>query len=204
MGKTIKTFSSLHRALDILFQGISEFCRECSDDDCVGYVWLLPKEAEELYEQGIEVLEINNNVNFLHPFAGKNEGVDIEQYQPSCPWRKEKKCTIYSKRPLVCRFYPLGFATEHGTIYLVLHLDCPFSRQKSTDALFQNQIVMLFRRLHPQLLKEILGAYRLVDQISKFPEGPNNYLRLMALDKIKKEGGGAECRSARQFSTARR
>lgn len=178
----IKKLNELYKALGSLFLGISEVCQQCQDDDCQGFIWLVPQEAERLYQDGVEILEINNNISFLQSFTEKDKKINIEQFKPPCPFCKKKRCTIYSKRPLVCRMYPLAFATENGIVYLILHLDCLFSKQKAADVLFRDRAVTLFKRLHPRLLKKIMETYRCVDSISKFPEGPNKYLRLVVID----------------------
>ena len=158
----IETLEQLYQGLDKLYSDIGRYCNKCQDSDCVGYVWLLPQEAKDLYEQGIEILEVNKNVNFLHSLVGKNGEVDIEQFKPPCLWHKKKKCAIYNKRPLMCRMYPLAFATEGSTNYLVLHLDCPYSRQKINDTFFQGRAINLFKRLSAKLFSEIVGTINLL------------------------------------------
>ena len=41
----IATLPQLYDALDELYRGIEQDCRDCQDPDCMGYVWLLKKEA---------------------------------------------------------------------------------------------------------------------------------------------------------------
>lgn len=61
----IETLEQLYQELDKLYSDIGRYCNKCQDSDCVGYVWLLPQEAKDLYEQGIEILEgwILSNLN---------------------------------------------------------------------------------------------------------------------------------------------
>jgi len=188
----ITTLAELYAALDELFCGISSVCQSCRDDDCAGYLWLLPEEAEILYESGVGLLEINESLTFISPF-GEGEPIDVERVKPPCPWCQDRRCTIRSLRPLVCRMYPLNFVVENGTIYLVLQLDCEYARQRENDAGFHQQAVELFRRLDHQLFSRILDTFRRVDAISKFPVGPNRYLRLIDIkhleSRLQKKGG---------------
>lgn len=179
----IKTLRELYKELDQLFLGISKFCWQCKDYDCQGYVWLLPQEAERLYKLGIEVLEVNNSVSFIHCFSDKGGKINVELYKPQCPYYKGRKCTIYKSRPLACRMYPLNFASEDGIIYLVLHLDCLFSRQKGNIS-FQKQAISLFKKVDLELLKKMVENYKLVYDLSKFPRQKNRYLPLIKTDQF--------------------
>lgn len=174
----IMTLAELYVALDKLFGGISDVCEYCTDDDCLGYLWLLPEETAVLYEAGVEILEVNEILTFVNPFK-EGELIDVERVKPPCLWCQNRRCSIRSLRPLVCRMYPLNFAAEDGNIYLVLQLDCEYARQRGNNVEFHQQAVELFRRLDHQLFSQILDTFRLVDAISKFPVGPNRYLKLI-------------------------
>ncbi len=173
----ITNLVELYVALDELLDGISDVCQHCIDDDCLGYLWLLPEEAENFYEAGIELLEVNERLTFINPFTN-GEVIDIEKVKPPCPYCQNRRCSIRAFRPFFCRMYPLNFATESDNIYLVLHLDCEYARQKEYDMEFHQRAINLFRRLDLQLFFQILGTYRLVEGISKFPAGNNRYLIL--------------------------
>lgn len=103
--KLINNLEEFYEALDVLLFGISQTCQKCQEEDCKGYLWLLPQEADELYEKEIEILEINKNICFINPFIGKEREIDTEMVKPECPLRKEKRCAIHDCRPLVCRMY---------------------------------------------------------------------------------------------------
>jgi len=174
----ITTLVELYIALDELFDGISDVCQHCADDDCLGYIWLLPEEMEKLYEASIELLEINKKIAFINPFINGDQ-IDIERVKPLCPWCQNRRCSIRSLRPFFCRIYPVNFATEAGSIYLVLHLDCEYARQREHDLEFHQMVIDLFRQLDPRFFSQILDTYCLVESISKFPAGNNRYLRLI-------------------------
>lgn len=174
----ITTLVELYAALDELFDGISDVCQYCTDDDCLGYLWLLPEEAVNLYEAGVELLEVNGKITFINPFTNGDE-VDVERVKPLCPWYQNRRCSIRFLRPFFCRMYPVNFAAEDDNIYLVLHLDCEYAKQHEHDVKFHQMAIGLFRRLNSQFFSQILNTYRLVETISKFPAGKNRYLRLI-------------------------
>ncbi|MEK7173406.1 MAG: hypothetical protein AAB740_05565 [Patescibacteria group bacterium] len=198
----IRKLRGLYTALNRLFDGIGDICLDCEFPRCQGYIWLLPQEAKRLYSQGVEVLEVNDDISFINPFSG-SEKIDIEKIKPACPWCKSKRCRMYKMRPLHCRMYPLSFATENEIVYLVLHLDCLYAKMKIKDAIFIERIKALFRRVDQKLFKKILETYRSVDRITKFPEGDNRIKRLVALEEFFRKGG-EPCPSARPSSTVRR
>ena len=42
-----------------------------------------------------------------------------------CVFLKENRCVIYSKRPLICRFYPFGFANDEQQKTFYYTRECP-------------------------------------------------------------------------------
>lgn len=180
----IKTLKGFYRAIDALLQGISKTCGQCRDDCCFGYVWLMPEESKRLYRQGFEIVEINRRACFINSFSDGKGGIDIGQFKPPCPYCKERKCTIRTKRPLVCRMYPLGFFHDEGIIKLALYLDCLFSRKKAEDDSFKKRATALFKTIDPSLLRKIIRAYMSVLEISDFPKGPNRTLPFSYLARI--------------------
>ncbi|MBU4374968.1 hypothetical protein KKH38_00465 [Patescibacteria group bacterium] len=179
----INTLTELYSSFDELLDGISEICKKCSYYDCMGYLWLLPDEAKKLLDADIELLTVNNGINFINPFKAGEE-IDIERFKPICPWFKNHLCRIRSLRPLVCRMYPLNFAAEHDNIYLVLHLDCEYAKINKGNKNFQQKATDLFRQINTQFFQQILNSYRLVNNIIKFPRGPNRYLKLANVRQI--------------------
>lgn len=178
----IETLSQLYDALDELYRGIEQYCRECQDLDCIGYVWLLKKEAKQLYERGIQLVQVNNGPTFIHSFPIIDKGqLDLSVRYPPCSQlcTDSRRCSIYQDRPLVCRLYPLGFETKaDGTIVWALHQDClSVRRMKEYDSLlaFENRVRSVINNLSPKLLEEIVETYYAVHAISFFPDGENNY-----------------------------
>ena len=181
----IKTLSQLYDALDELYRGIEQDCRDCQDPDCMGYVWLFKKEAEQLYERGVPLVQVNNGLTFIYSFPVTTQGQpDMSVRYPPCSQlcTDSRRCSIYEDRPLVCRLYPLGLETKaDGAIVWALHLDClPIRRMKESGTVpnFEHRVRNVISNLSPELLEEIVETYRAVDAISSFPDGENNYSSL--------------------------
>lgn len=192
---SIETLLQFYDALDDLYRGIEQDCRECQDPDCMGYVWLLKKEAERLYERGVPLVQVNNGPTFIHSFPVTDKGqLDLSVQYPPCSQlcADSRKCSIYEDRPLVCRLYPLGFETkEDGTIVWVLHRDCLRVRrmeERGTLPDFERHVRNVINNLSPELLEEIVETYRAVDAISSFPDGENNYSTLQEVRYVQVQG----------------
>lgn len=181
----IKTLQQLYKALDDLLVGVSKACKQCSYDDCKGYIWLLPEESLRLFEADIPILEINKSISFISPF--KDEEIDVERFKPDCPWCKKRKCTIRELRPLSCRMYPLCFLQKDGIVYLVLHLDCRYAQERKDDQEFKSKAQDLLQSIDPELMKLILDIYLSYESVTRFPFGPN---RCQILAPIAKQKGG--------------
>ncbi len=178
----IETLSQLYDALDELYRGIEQDCRDCQDPDCMGYVWLLKKEADRLYERGVPLVQVNNGPTFINSFPAAADGkLDLSVRYPPCSQlcSDSRRCSIYKDRPLVCRLYPLGLETKaDGTIVWALHRDCLHIRRMEERRMlpdFERRARNVISNLSPTLLDEIVETYRAVDAISSFPDGENNY-----------------------------
>lgn len=66
--QSIKTLPQLYTVLDYLYRDIENICRNCQNQDCVGYIWLLEQETERLYEQNVPLVQVNNGPTFIHSF----------------------------------------------------------------------------------------------------------------------------------------
>jgi len=191
----IATLPQLYDALNELYRDIEQDCRECQDPDCMGYVWLLKKEAERLYERGIPLVQVNNGPTFIHSFPAASKGQpDLSVRYPPCSQlcTDSRKCSIYEDRPLVCRLYPLGLETKaDGTIVWALHRDCLHIRRMEelgTLPDFEHRARNVINNLSPKLLEEIVETYRAVDVISSFPDGENNYSSLQEVCHVQVQG----------------
>src|SRR3989338_3899433 len=181
----IETLSQLYDSLDELYRGIKQDCRDCQDPDCMGYVWLLKKEAERLYERGVPLVQVNNGPTFIHSFPETTQGQpDLSVRYPPCSQlcTDSRKCSIYQDRPFACHIYPIGLETKScGRIVWALHRDCLYIRKLEERGLlsdFEHRARNIINNLSLQLLEEIVGTYRAVDAISSFRYGENNYSSL--------------------------
>jgi len=170
-----EVFARLYKQFDDLYQGIGLVCAACQFHDCEGYIWLLDLEAESLYNKGVAIVELNGNIQFIHSFAEEDGRLMIDKPRPPCSLRHKGLCSIYSDRPLVCRMYPVGLATIHGHVKLVLHMDCEFSQRLvgSAKGEFIGRVLEIIQQIPQDVLRSIYNAYIAVDEISAFPEGPN-------------------------------
>ncbi len=187
----IETLAQLYTALDDLYRGIECDCRGCQDPDCMGYIWLLKKEAERLYERGVPLVQINNGPTFIHSFPETTQGQpDLSARYPPCSQlcTDGRKCNIYEDRPLACHIYPIGLETKScGRIMWALHRDCLYIRKLEERGLlsdFEHRARDIINNLSPQLLEEIIETYRAVDAISSFRYGENNYSSLQEVQYV--------------------
>lgn len=191
--KKFKTLNKLYRELEKLYKGIYKFCKVCKEEDCKGYVWLLPEELKRFIERKIPLIEVNRRINFINSFSRKNGIINVEEVKPPCIFRRYNgKCSIYMLRPLVCRLYPLDFRSLGNKIYIVLHTDCLFVKKliKTKNIKeFRNEVLNIFYNCTKELLKKILKEYELVDSISKYPKDykHNDYIKLLKVINFKKE-----------------
>lgn len=178
----IHSLSELSHRLDLLYGDITQWCDVCTDKDCGGTVWLLPEEAEKLYEMGVPIAEINDGIFFIHSFPQAGKRIIVDQPNFPCILRKSKRCSIYSERPLVCRLYPVGFAIEQGNTFLVLYEGCLFLRELREDLpIFIEKVKRLFRDLDKELLYLLTRTYSAAESISKYPSGSLRYIKLLEL-----------------------
>jgi len=183
---SVDTLTKLYAEMDNLYSNIKQSCDVCQEPDCVGYVWVLPREVEPLFESGVPLLQANDGPTFIHSFPPQPNGeIDVTvKYPPCSQLRKDARlCGIHQSRPLTCRLYPIGLETQsNGTIVWALHTDCLFVQKLLEDeksfADFKQHFLFIVDALSPQLLVEIIGAYREVYEISRFPSGENSYLTL--------------------------
>lgn len=190
---SIETLEELFNALDVLYSGIEESCRDCNDPDCMGYIWLLKEEADDLYERGVPLVEVNKKSTFIHSFPNTPEGqLNLSVRYPPCSQlcTENRRCGIHENRPLVCRLYPIGLETRQkdGIIVWALHRDCLYVRRLEERGLlsdFERRARKIINNLSPELFEEIVKTYRAVDAIASFPYGENNYTTLQEVRYVK-------------------
>jgi Fe-S-cluster containining protein len=187
MYTNMKTFL---RALSFLQRDMEEVCKSCERNTCRkchGLTWLLPDEATDLYEKGVELLEINEELRFLNPYPGKMQlEMNLDDPKVHCPHSRGKKdCALGSDRPLLCRMYPFDFIIQGEYMYLIIYRqrNCPIfnaSIDDDNDFLcgkdFLNRAIHLFQGLSPELKDIIRTEYEKVHAIYTYPGIPNSCL----------------------------
>jgi len=181
----------LYREFDQLYRDIGIICAGCKDYECEGYVWLLAEEAETLYNQNIPIVEINEDMHFVHSFEEVDGRILIDKPKPPCILRANGLCTIYGIRPLVCRMYPVGFEYDDGLVRLVLHEDCQFARELQGEdrRSFFQAVIGIFQSVPQELIRRLNDEYAKVYGISIFPEGPNLFEAIASIDSLLTKGG---------------
>ena len=177
-GEQITTLNELYKAFDQVNRGCNLICADCEYPDCKGYIWLMNEEVDTLYESGVELLELNNNLHLLYSLKNEHGEPDLTMRQPPCTHRcSDGKCKIHSIRPLVCHMYPIGPETVDGSNVWALHSECQFTenmKQNNTLSEYIHRVKKIIDNISVDLTNEILEHYRIMDYLSTFPEGSNS------------------------------
>lgn len=64
-----------------------------------------------------------------------------------CPSFKKPYCTIYPKRPLDCKAYPVTVGKVNGEVVFLVDRRCPAVRKGIVDMWFINRSIKLFQHL---------------------------------------------------------
>jgi MoaA/NifB/PqqE/SkfB family radical SAM enzyme/Fe-S-cluster containining protein len=180
----IQNIEQLKSEFEKLWTGIEKSCANCSEPDCIGYIWVMPEEEDVFLEAGARTVQINgsNGAIFIDSYPRDQHGaLIVNQSKPPCPYRSEDGCcSIHSHRPLVCHLYPLGLeTTADGRIVWGLHTDCAHVHslidQGHKETIIY-KIKEILGRMNSHLRAIILQEYTKVDALSTFPDGVNNYL----------------------------
>ena len=205
----IDSLKKLYQELDKVYKDIHKFCYICKEEDCKGYVWLLPEEARKLLKKNISIIEINKRSYFLDSFFRENGIINVEKEKPPCVFRaKNNKCLIYPFRPLICRLYPLDFRVLNREFYIVLHTDCLFVQRLTKEgniSQFLKKVLNIFYNCNKDLLKRIFEEYKYIDSISKYPKEykQDDYFKFLKVVNLK-EAKLKLCPSAKQFLTQKK
>ncbi len=182
----ITTLDHLNYELDRHYAPFARDCQVCQDKCCRGFVWLMPEEAERLYEMGVPIAVVNDTVPYIHSFPELADGtIDISQHSPPCSQLctlNPRQCTIYANRPFSCRLYPIGFEMRSdGKLIWALHRDCHITRQLENNGImdeFYRRTLAVLDRISPELYTSIIAAYGKVNELATFPSEENNYCTL--------------------------
>lgn len=176
--KEITTLKELYEAFDRLNAECNIICGNCEYPDCKGYIWLMNEEVEKLYDCGIELIELNNNIHMLYSFKNERGETDLTIKQPQCVHRCDNgNCNIHDIRPLVCHMYPVGPETVDGAKVWVLHNSCQFTENMKNENKLSEyiyQVKKIIDSISKELYEEILKNYEIMDYLSTFPDGENS------------------------------
>jgi Fe-S-cluster containining protein len=127
-------------AYKLSFVDFGDICSKCTENCCKRfYAVLLPEEEEEFRGVSFTIVTEKGPVRCIGSRGGK-----------PCPFLSESgKCTIYSRRPLDCRLWPvlvyIDFKTREKIVYL--DLDCPAVREGRIPAGLIEKIVEAVKNL---------------------------------------------------------
>ena len=156
------------------FVDFGSVCSNCKDNCCNRfYAVLLPDEEEEF----------KNSIFTIQTEKGPVKCIGSNNGKP-CPFlNKNGKCTVYSKRPLDCRLWPvlvyIDFKTRERVVYL--DLECPAVREGRIPVDLVKKILRAVEDL--ELSDEWLEKYTLAPW-------PNN---LVEIARFRNKGVGKEC-----------
>jgi Fe-S-cluster containining protein len=148
----IKGVAMSRLAYKLDFVNFGDICSSCIQNCCRRfYAVLLPEEEEDFNDKSFTIITEKGPVKCIGSRGG----------QP-CPYLDERgRCTIYSRRPLDCRLWPimvyLDFKTREKVIYL--DLDCPAVREEKIPINIVKKIIETVKTLN--LNEEWLEKYTL-------------------------------------------
>jgi Fe-S-cluster containining protein len=173
----IRTVTELKRAADEVFADISDSCRQCTDPDCQGYLWVLPQEEDGLLDADIPLVQLNapSGPTYLDNFRRDEQGgVRIGERGPRCPYLgADGRCGIHERRPLTCHLYPLSLEIRVDGVFWAVHTDCEHIRRTERGGQLVSLIDRLrglIHRIAPDLAADLLDTMRRVAGVSRVPD----------------------------------
>ncbi len=114
-------------------------CENCDAMCCNGihgtvYSQIILEEFEKVYKN-FPILFIFGELGFVKPVILLTNGNNY------CPYLKNNKCTIYDKRPTVCKTYPLSPNLDNE---IYIDLQCPEVNKGSDFIITKNKITSNF------------------------------------------------------------
>lgn len=93
-------------------------CQQCGK--CCNGTWftIIPLHLED-YQKILEVLGSDEKLKEITKLAPHDGGQVVCMKEP-CPFLVDKKCSIYDKRPLTCRYFPIQV-----TDVIKINVSCP-------------------------------------------------------------------------------
>jgi len=179
----LKTLNDIKKYLGKFLIECEEHCINCKYPDCMGYIWLLKQEKDQLLKNGIDVLNINNQINFIN-FLNNNQEINdvIKCKYPKCLYRSEDgKCSIQKIKPLACKLYPISLAMVGATLCWTLNLDCAYSQyliKSGNIKVFIYNFYKFINLIDKIIYYDIIKICKEVENVTKNPDGPNKFIIL--------------------------
>lgn len=150
--KVIESYRKLYTILDQMSDKLNcGTCGVCENDS----IYLLPDEVQVFKALDVDPIEIDG-VHFLPKAPADN------QY---CPFRDQKShnCTIYDKRPAICRMFPLEIKKVDDVYWWGVCLYCP--RVFNNKDGFSDYLIQHITAIELCLSKELLSFLGYADRI---------------------------------------
>lgn len=191
MGAQLSTVDAFKAGLADVWSSIEESCQNCSDPDCMGYVWLMNDDAEKLMRSGRSVVRVNppRGPRFIDSYARDSRGaISVQVQSPRCPFLgTDRRCSIHDLRPLVCHLYPLSLETfPDGSIYWALHQNCNHVRTIERNGGLEElvrRISSLLESMSAAVREEILSTHRAASAVSQ-PVSERDAMCLRLIAKV--------------------
>ncbi|MEM2902311.1 MAG: YkgJ family cysteine cluster protein [Candidatus Bathyarchaeia archaeon] len=85
-------------------------------------IWMLKREAETISKlTGLEVDDFSDQVSGSNPYTRV-----MKKKDGACFFLRDLRCSVYSERPLTCRFYPFSLTKEDKVaVFKLTDEPCP-------------------------------------------------------------------------------
>lgn len=161
------------------------FCMRCSDHCCIGdyATFITLKDAMRISKSkniGVDefcfygpIYRIKKEQNEMkktrdHAYFDFSEGYVLQlkgTKDKKCIFFIGNKCSVYDKRPMICRIFPLWFKKTGGKLKLVIEEEdtyCPITKGRSIS-----EICLILGRTEKEMMDTALKFY---DEIEEYKE----------------------------------
>lgn len=132
---------------------LSNICLKC--DGCCRFAqadseWRPKTDSEEDLEMYIDCIDESRYLK-----------VEVEQGICKCIFLDldDNKCDIYDNRPFECRLYPFMLVRDKDSVYVAVHLSCPFVQEHLDDEMFVDHVSSLREYFVQQDVKDFVRRH---------------------------------------------
>ena len=143
---------------------MSKYCENCNYNCCRGGIWLCPGEEKKL-DRTVRIY----SSYFIDTFVKVKDGNYIRLINKFvCPYfcySRTKKCSIYKKRPFICRIIPIDITINNNNAYIwVLRKYCPLYRQNKETlpnilSILKQMTMEINKYIDEEFLLNLKGIY---------------------------------------------